>query len=153
MYNYMFYSRQCCTFQRVLTHEEDSALLKAYIAEWGKFFTQCDYLPKPFGQLETALAGKAHSTMQKKTQGEESIVRKVEEISMLCLCNKSQVIYTPSRVARLRIQRVSVLSKLLPPHQKLKDCTRNTTACVIRERFSPRQIQSETKFSRRQNSV
>jgi len=62
---------------RVLTHEEDSALLKAYIAEWGKFFTQCDYLPKPFGQLETTLAGKAHSTMQKKTQGEESIVRKL----------------------------------------------------------------------------
>ena len=60
-----------------MTHEEDSALLKAYIAEWGKFFTQCDYLPKPFGQLETSLAGKAHSTMQKKTQGEESIVRKV----------------------------------------------------------------------------
>ncbi len=67
-------------FQRVLTHEEDSALLKAYIAEWGKFFTQCDYLPKPFGQLETALAGKAHSTMQKKTQGEESIVRKVSDL-------------------------------------------------------------------------
>jgi len=64
--------------QRVLSHEEDSALLKAYINEWGKFFTQCDYLPKPFGQLETTLSGKAHSTnMQKKTQGEESIVRKV----------------------------------------------------------------------------
>jgi cullin-5 len=62
---------------RVLTHEEDSALLKAYIAEWGKFFTQCDYLPKPFGQLETTLAGKAHSTMPKKNQGEESIVRKL----------------------------------------------------------------------------
>jgi len=62
---------------RVLKHEEDSALLKAYIAEWGKFFTQCDYLPKPFGQLETTLAGKAHSTMPKKNQGEESIVRKL----------------------------------------------------------------------------
>ncbi|ELT89017.1 hypothetical protein CAPTEDRAFT_219953 [Capitella teleta] len=62
---------------RVLSHEEDSALLKAYIAEWGKFFTQCDYLPKPFGQLETTLTGKAHSTMQKKNQGEESIVRKL----------------------------------------------------------------------------
>jgi cullin-5 len=61
----------------VLSHEEDSALLKAYIAEWGKFFTQCDYLPKPFGQLEIALTGKAHTAMQKKNQGEESIVRKV----------------------------------------------------------------------------
>jgi cullin-5 len=63
--------------QRVLSHEEDSALLKAYIAEWSKFFTQCDYLPKPFNQLEVTLQGKAHSTLQKKNQGEESIVRKV----------------------------------------------------------------------------
>ncbi|XP_064604567.1 cullin-5-like isoform X2 [Liolophura sinensis] len=62
---------------RVLQHQEDSALLKAYIAEWSKFFTQCDYLPKPFGQLETSLTGKAHSSMQKKSQGEDSIVRKL----------------------------------------------------------------------------
>jgi len=63
---------------RVLQHQEDSALLKAYIAEWSKFFTQCDYLPKPFGQLETSLAGKAHSSVsQKKNPSEESIVRKL----------------------------------------------------------------------------
>lgn len=62
---------------RVLHNQEDSALLKAYIAEWGKFFTQCDYLPKPFMQLETSLASKTHTPMQKKTQGEESIVRKL----------------------------------------------------------------------------
>ncbi|KAH3739397.1 hypothetical protein DPMN_046049 [Dreissena polymorpha] len=62
---------------RVLQHHEDSALLKAYIAEWGKFFTQCDYLPKPFMQLETSLAAKTHTPMQKKPQGEESIVRKL----------------------------------------------------------------------------
>ena len=66
--------------QRVLSHEEDSALLKAYIAEWSKFFTQCDYLPKPFNQLEVTLQGKAHSTLQKKNQGEESIVRKVNDL-------------------------------------------------------------------------
>ena len=40
---------------RVLSHQEEQALLKAYIAEWRKFFTQCSYLPMPFGQLETAL--------------------------------------------------------------------------------------------------
>ncbi|XP_048768750.1 cullin-5-like [Ostrea edulis] len=63
---------------RVLQHQEDSSLLKAYIAEWGKFFTQCDYLPKPFMQLVTSLAGKPHgSVQQKKTQGEESLVRKL----------------------------------------------------------------------------
>ena len=44
--------------ERVLSHQEEQALLKAYIAEWGKFFTQCNYLSMPFGQLETALQGK-----------------------------------------------------------------------------------------------
>lgn len=41
--------------ERVLAHQEEQALLKAYIAEWRKFFTQCSYLPMPFGQLEAAL--------------------------------------------------------------------------------------------------
>lgn len=62
--------------QRVLSHQDDQALLKAYIAEWRKFFTQCDYLPTPFRQLETALAGKSMAA-NKKPQNEESIVRKL----------------------------------------------------------------------------
>ncbi|KAK2185672.1 hypothetical protein NP493_226g00009 [Ridgeia piscesae] len=62
---------------RVLSHEDDSSLLKAYIAEWGKFFTQCNYLPKPFGQLEMTLQGKARNTLPKKNQADESIVRKL----------------------------------------------------------------------------
>ena len=41
--------------ERVLSHQEDQALLKAYIAEWRKFFSQCSYLPMPFGQLESAM--------------------------------------------------------------------------------------------------
>ncbi|GLG95736.1 Cullin homolog 1 [Gryllus bimaculatus] len=63
--------------QRVLSHQEDQALLKAYIAEWRKFFTQCNYLPTPFRQLETSLAGKTSSSVQKKAQNDESIVRKL----------------------------------------------------------------------------
>ncbi|GIY13454.1 hypothetical protein CDAR_14722 [Caerostris darwini] len=61
----------------VLAHQEDQALLKAYIAEWRKFFTQCNYLPMPFGQLEGALAGKSASVQKKNTKGEESAVRKL----------------------------------------------------------------------------
>lgn len=64
-------------FQRVLSHQEDQALLKAYIAEWRKFFTQCNYLPTPFRHLETSLAGKATSSGTKKPVNDESIVRKV----------------------------------------------------------------------------
>ncbi|GFQ74146.1 cullin-5 [Trichonephila clavata] len=60
----------------VLAHQEDQALLKAYIIEWRKFFTQCNYLPMPFGQLEGALAGKSAS-VQKKSKTEESAVRKL----------------------------------------------------------------------------
>ncbi len=65
--------------QRVLRDQDDAALLKAYISEWSKFFTQCNYLPLPFGPLETALTTKtAGGNQQKKTaQTEDTIVRKV----------------------------------------------------------------------------
>ncbi|KAG7199980.1 hypothetical protein KM043_014405 [Ampulex compressa] len=62
--------------QRVLAHQEEQALLKAYIAEWRKFFTQCNYLPTPFRQLETYLAGKTSSSVQKRNQPDD-IVRKL----------------------------------------------------------------------------
>lgn len=62
----------------MLSHQEDQALLKAYIAEWRKFFTQCGYLPKPFGQLETALQGKTPTSVQKGKPAEDnSVVRKL----------------------------------------------------------------------------
>ncbi|KAL6071585.1 hypothetical protein STEG23_024556 [Scotinomys teguina] len=59
---------------RVLSHQDDTALLKAYIVEWRKFFTQCDILPKPFCQLEVTLLGKQSN---KKSNMEDSIVRKL----------------------------------------------------------------------------
>ncbi|XP_054000484.1 cullin-5 isoform X1 [Hylaeus anthracinus] len=62
--------------QRVLAHQEEQALLKAYITEWRKFFTQCIYLPTPFRQLETYLAGKTTSSVQKRNQPDD-IVRKL----------------------------------------------------------------------------
>lgn len=40
---------------RVLVAGEEQSLLKAYIVEWRKFFTQSSFLPLPFGQLETSL--------------------------------------------------------------------------------------------------
>ena len=84
--------------ERVLSHQEEQALLKAYIAEWRKFFTQCNYLPMPFGQLETALQvpdrlrsqrnsktklnnslfqGKTSGPVSKKTTSDESVVKKL----------------------------------------------------------------------------
>ncbi|KAJ8984726.1 hypothetical protein NQ317_004990 [Molorchus minor] len=68
---------------RVLAHRQEEALLKAYIAEWRKFFTQCNYLPTPFRQLESSLQGKptyGNSNVQnsgKKAPADESIVRKL----------------------------------------------------------------------------
>ncbi|XP_019772599.2 cullin-5 [Dendroctonus ponderosae] len=69
---------------RVLAQREEEALLKAYIAEWRKFFTQCNYLPTPFRQLESSLQGKttsASSSMQgsnnKPNSSDECIVRKL----------------------------------------------------------------------------
>lgn len=72
--NILDFIRQAQT--NVLAHQEDQALLKAYIVEWRKFFTQCNYLPMPFGQLEGALAGKTSAT-QKKGKNDESAVRKL----------------------------------------------------------------------------
>lgn len=68
--------------QRVLSHQDDTALLKAYIVEWRKFFTQCDILPKPFCQLEITLMGKQGSN--KKSNVEDSIVRKVRSAPEPC---------------------------------------------------------------------
>ncbi|XP_023246522.1 cullin-5 isoform X2 [Copidosoma floridanum] len=64
--------------KRVMAHQEEQALLKAYIVEWSKFFTQCNYLPTPFRQLEASLKGKTNSCIHKKNQSnDESIVRKL----------------------------------------------------------------------------
>ncbi|XP_070567709.1 cullin-5-like [Ptychodera flava] len=63
--------------KRVISDQDDSALLKAYIIEWRKFFTQCGYLPEPFRQLEVSLSGKTVSSTQRKNQPEDSIVRKL----------------------------------------------------------------------------
>lgn len=57
------------SFQRILVHQEDNALLKAYIGEWRKFVTQADYLPKPFLQLESNLHQGKSPTMQHKSYG------------------------------------------------------------------------------------
>ncbi|XP_018328202.1 cullin-5 [Agrilus planipennis] len=68
---------------RVLAQREEQALLKVYIAEWRKFFTQCNYLPTPFKLLEQTLQGKTSgaTTMQgtttKKNQDDESLVKKL----------------------------------------------------------------------------
>lgn len=68
---------------RVLAHRQEEALLKAYITEWRKFFSQCNYLPTPFKQLEITLQGKqtaggcVQSSGYKKREPAESIVRKL----------------------------------------------------------------------------
>lgn len=68
-----------------MTHQEDQALLKAYITEWRKFFTQCNYLPTPFRQLENTLAGKSSSA---KRVEKDSIVRKVKYFNFECINTK-----------------------------------------------------------------
>ncbi|CAG0916597.1 unnamed protein product [Notodromas monacha] len=68
--------------QRVLTLQDDQALLKAYIADWRKFFEQCTYLPMPFNSLEvpsnTSTGGKASSTVgSKRNNNDDGVVRKL----------------------------------------------------------------------------
>ncbi|XP_043240835.1 cullin-5-like [Amphibalanus amphitrite] len=63
-------------YDRIGQHEGEYETLKAYIGEWDRFFTQCSYLPLPFGQLEQALSGK-NTNSNKPKQPHESIVRKL----------------------------------------------------------------------------
>lgn len=71
---------------RVLAQREEQALLKAYITEWGKFFTQCNYLPTPFRQLEHSINASMTKTGPNSTNAhnknnnnnnEDSLVRKL----------------------------------------------------------------------------
>lgn len=71
-----------------MAHQEDQALLKAYITEWRKFFTQCNYLPTPFRQLENTLAGKSSSS---KRVEKDSVVRKVEIQILIFVCPKQLI--------------------------------------------------------------
>ncbi|GIY78425.1 hypothetical protein CDAR_272011 [Caerostris darwini] len=60
----------------VFADQEDQALLKAYTAEWRKFFTQCTYLPVPFSEIEISLGVKTAYNVKKNTkQGEKDIRR------------------------------------------------------------------------------
>lgn len=59
-----------------MTNQEDSALLKAYIKAWTKYFHQCFYLPKPFVQVEQALLSKMVAA-NKKSIGDQGLVSKV----------------------------------------------------------------------------
>lgn len=43
----------------ILAQREEQALINAYIVEWRKFFTQSNYLPLPFRQLELSKAQSA----------------------------------------------------------------------------------------------
>lgn len=63
--------------ERVLEHEDDSTLLRAYISEWSKFFTQCNYLPKPFNTLESNLQGKAGGGASKRPLTDGITVQKL----------------------------------------------------------------------------
>lgn len=61
---------------KVKLHSDDSALLKAYISVWTRFFEQSRYLPEPFGPLEKALEN-AEIGGTKNKNGKSNIVRKL----------------------------------------------------------------------------
>ncbi|XP_076823937.1 cullin-5-like isoform X1 [Clavelina lepadiformis] len=59
--------------ERIKSHHEGHALLRAYVAEWQKFYDQCDYLPAPFAQLEKSM----YDRNKKKKDETYGIVRKL----------------------------------------------------------------------------
>uniref|UniRef100_A0A8D8YCI6 Cullin-5 n=1 Tax=Cacopsylla melanoneura TaxID=428564 RepID=A0A8D8YCI6_9HEMI len=79
--------------QRVLTHEEDQALLKAYIQEWSKFLAQCSYLPTPFRQLETSLVNKNVSSSLTNNNNKQKIAAEESTVRVLMLDSWNQSIF------------------------------------------------------------
>ncbi|XP_008484198.1 cullin-5 [Diaphorina citri] len=79
--------------QRVLAHEEDQALLKAYIQEWSKFLAQCSYLPTPFRQLETSLVNKSVSTSLTNNNNKQKISAEESTVRVLMLDSWNQSIF------------------------------------------------------------
>lgn len=77
------WERNFVNFQKVVHDQDENALLRAYIREWSKYFTQSTYLPMPFNALEKMLVSSKDSTnnQQKKTSKveEDSEVRKVKK--------------------------------------------------------------------------
>ncbi|KAI4814922.1 hypothetical protein KUCAC02_005098 [Chaenocephalus aceratus] len=126
---------------RVLSHQDDTALLKAYIVEWRKFFTQCDILPKPFCQLEITLMGKQGSN--KKTNMEDSIVRKL----MLDTWNESIFSNIKSRLQDSAMKllvigvRESYVNLCSNPEDKLQ---------IYRDNFEKAYLDSTERFYRTQ---
>ncbi|VDP61963.1 unnamed protein product [Schistosoma curassoni] len=60
----------------VMRNQDESSLLKSYIAQWNKFSKQSEYLPQPFSPLENYLVGK-HLNGPNKRHLQESTIRKV----------------------------------------------------------------------------
>ena len=59
-----------------MRNQDESSLLKSYIAQWNKFSKQSEYLPQPFSPLENYLVGK-HLNGPNKRHLQESTIRKV----------------------------------------------------------------------------
>uniref|UniRef100_A0A0X3P9L1 Cullin-5 n=2 Tax=Schistocephalus solidus TaxID=70667 RepID=A0A0X3P9L1_SCHSO len=63
--------------QRIMRNQDESALLRAYIHEWSRFFERSGYLPQPFSPLENFIVGKHHSAGPNKRKLQDSLVRKL----------------------------------------------------------------------------
>ncbi|TNN11332.1 Cullin-5 [Schistosoma japonicum] len=59
-----------------MRNQDESSLLKSYIAQWNKFSKQSEYLPQPFSPLENYLVGK-HLNGPNKRHLQESTIRKL----------------------------------------------------------------------------
>lgn len=87
----------------MLSHREESALLKAYIAEWTKYFTQCEYLPKPFQAMEM------EATKPPKKKSQEG--NKVQLVSAFCLIGLSShhcMLQTQSQILKADVEQLEL---------------------------------------------
>lgn len=73
--------------ERIQRHQEENAVLRAYIAEWKKFFMQTEYLPKPFAYIFDAQGN--HASMGRPNKQK----RHSSDISNMMLHEWNEVIF------------------------------------------------------------
>ena len=66
----------------VMAHQEDQALLRAYIAAWQRFHFQYEYFPLPFRQWEQLHQPEKSSAKIPSKDHENEIVRKVSSLAV-----------------------------------------------------------------------
>ena len=68
-----------------MRHEDDEALLRAYISAWSKFFEQTNYLPHPFSSMDMKKSESKANLASSGSSNGKTITSSVSTSSSVCV--------------------------------------------------------------------